>query len=178
MDQTHHQGLVILFTGNGKGKTTAAMGILARAVGWQFAVGVIQFIKSGERLYGESLLAKTIGVPFESLGDGFVRHRNDKSEAKQAALQAWQKAQDWIIGNALDVLILDEITYLFHFEWLDVGEWIEWVRTNKPTRLHLILTGRYAPQKLIEFADLVTEMQEIKHPFRQKGLPAQKGIDF
>lgn len=176
--QTH--GLTILFTGNGKGKTSAAMGILARANGRDLVVGVIQFIKSPGRGYGEANTAKKLSVDFESLGDGFVKKGAgaERSKSQNTALAAWEEAQRWICSQKYDVLILDEITYLFHFKWLDVNEFIVWLGQNKPPALHLVMTGRYAPPELIDFADLVTEMQEIKHPFREQGLPAQAGVDY
>jgi cob(I)alamin adenosyltransferase len=172
------RGLIIVFTGNGKGKTSAAMGILARANGHDLSVGVIQFIKSQERSYGEAKTAKKLTVPFQSMGDGFVRKQIDQTGARNVALFAWEEAQRWICSQEYDVLILDEITYLFHFKWLDVNETIAWIQQNKPAAMHLVMTGRNAPVELIKFADLVTEMREIKHPFREQGIPAQVGIDY
>ncbi len=172
------KGLVILFTGNGKGKTTAAMGILARASGRDLAVGVIQFIKSPDRIYGEACTAQKLHIPFQSLGDGFVWNHPDQTGAQSIALAAWEEAKRWIGSQQYDVLILDEVTYLFHFQWLDVNDFIAWLKQHKPASLHLVLTGRYAPKELIEYADLVTEMREIKHPFREQGIPAQLGVDY
>ena len=172
------KGLIIVFTGNGKGKTTAAMGILARASGQNLSVGVIQFIKSSSRACGEAVTAEKLHIPFQSMGDGFVRKPASQAESQAAALRAWEEAQKWISDQAFDLLILDEITYLFYFNWLDVNETIAWIKEHKPAAMHLVLTGRYAPPELIEYADLVTEMQEIKHPFRQQHIPAQLGIDY
>lgn len=171
-------GLNILFTGNGKGKTSAAMGIMTRAAGRKLAVGVIQFVKSSEGVYGEALTAKKLGVPFQSMGAGFVRNETDQNAARIPGLNAWEEAKKWISSQAFDVLILDEVTYLFLFKWLGVGEFINWIKANKPVSMHLVMTGRNAPPDLIEFADLVTEMKEIKHPFNEKGIAAQRGIDF
>jgi cob(I)alamin adenosyltransferase len=175
-EQPH--GLTIVFTGNGKGKTSAAMGIMARAAGRDFKVGIIQFIKSPDRSYGEAITAQKLGFPFQSLGDGFVRTKSNPQKSRSEALAAWKEAQRWISSQDYDVLILDEIHYLFHFKWLDVNETIAWLKANKPATMHLVMTGRYAPPELIDYADLVTEMQEIKHPFRQQGIPAQAGIDY
>lgn len=172
------RGLVVLFTGNGKGKTSAAMGILARSSGQDLRVGVIQFIKSPGRTYGEAVTARRLNVPFRSMGDGFVINQPDRPQAREAAQAAWAEAQRWIAGRAYDVLILDEITYLFSFHWLDAGEAVTWMKGHKPPAMHLVLTGRYAPPELVEYADLVTEMREIKHPFRQQGIPAQVGVDY
>ena len=171
-------GLTVVFTGNGKGKTSAAMGILARAKGQGLRVGVIQFIKSPELTYGEAMTAARLQVPFQSMGDGFVFNHGDRTQAHQAAEAAWGEAQCWITGQNYDVVILDEFTYMFTFGWLDVNEVISWLKANKPPALHLVVTGRNAPGELIDYADMVTEMQEIKHPFKEKKLPAQLGIDY
>ena len=171
------KGLVVVFTGNGKGKTSAAMGVLARSTGWDMRVGVIQFIKSAKRQYGEAQTATQLGIPFQSMGDGFVFNRKDQTQSREVAQEAWQKAQKWIESQNFEVLILDEITYLFQYEWLDVNEVIQWLKENKPQNLHIVMTGRNAPQALIAYADLVTEMKEIKHPYKE-GIAAQKGVDY
>jgi cob(I)alamin adenosyltransferase len=172
------RGLNVVFTGNGKGKTTAAMGTLLRSYGQALSVGVIQFIKSPDRTYGEAVTALKLNIAFRSLGEGFVRKPSDQDESRSAAMAAWEEAQRWILSRDYDVLILDEITYLFYFNWLDVNVFIDWIRRNKPAAMHLVMTGRYAPAELIDFADLVTEMKEIKHPFREQGIPAQAGLDY
>jgi len=172
------RGLNIVYTGNGKGKTTAAMGAVLRAYGHDLSTGVIQFIKSPELTYGEAAAAVKLKIPFQSLGDGFVIHRSDKAAARDIAISAWEEAQLWICSGEFDLIILDEITYLFYLKWLEVDDFIAWIRQNKPSTLHLVMTGRNAPDELIEFADLVTEMREIKHPFRSQGIPAQLGVDF
>ena len=172
------RGLNIVFTGNGKGKTTAAMGILMRASGHNLSVGVIQFIKSPQLVYGEASTAMKLDVPFRSLGDGFVGTRSHQTDSRKAAISAWDEAQRWITSKEYDILILDEITYLFHLKWLDIDEFIAWIKQNKPSAMHLVITGRDAPAKLIDFADLVTEMREIKHPFREKHILAQAGVDY
>ena len=171
------KGLVVVFTGNGKGKTSAAMGILTRSNGWDMRVGVIQFIKSGERQYGEAQTAAQLNIPFQSMGDGFVFSRKDQTQSMQVAKTAWQTAQEWIISENFDVLILDEITYLFTYEWLDINEVIQWLQENKPESMHIVMTGRNAPEALLNYADLATEMKEIKHPYKE-GVPAQKGVDY
>jgi cob(I)alamin adenosyltransferase len=172
------RGLNIVFTGNGKGKTTAAMGVLLRASGHSLSPAVIQFIKSPQRVSGEATTALKLNIPFRSFGNGFVRKPSDQEESRKAAICAWEEAQRMISSQAYDILILDEITYLFFFKWLDVNEFIAWIRQNKPSSMHLVMTGRYAPSELIDFADLVTEMKEIKHPFRDQGIPAQAGVDY
>jgi cob(I)alamin adenosyltransferase len=176
--QQNTQGLNIVFTGNGKGKTTAAMGTVLRAYGQGLTVGVIQFIKSPDRVYGEAATAQMLNIPFQSLGDGFVGEPSGQEDSRMAAIDAWEAAKKMICSQDYDLLILDEITYLFQLRWLKVNEFIAWIKQNKPASMHLVMTGRYAPLKLIEFADLVTEMHEIKHPFREQGIQAQIGIDY
>jgi cob(I)alamin adenosyltransferase len=102
----------------------------------------------------------------------------DMDETAARALHGWKMAQEKIASGGYDLIVLDEFTYPLHFGWLDVVEVVTWLRENKPRRLHLIITGRDAPQELIEFADLVTEMKEIKHPYEEQGIPAQAGIEF
>jgi cob(I)alamin adenosyltransferase len=176
-DQPVH-GLNIVFSGNGKGKTSAAMGTLLRAYGQGLSIGVIQFIKSPERIYGEANTAQRLEIPFRSMGDGFVQKQSDQTDSQHAARDAWEEAKQWINSQEYHMLILDEITYLFYFKWLDVNEFIAWIKQNKPASMHLVMTGRYAPAELIDFADLVTEMQEIKHPYRDQRLTAQVGVDY
>lgn len=172
------KGLIVVFTGSGKGKTSAAMGVMTRAAGHGFNVSVIQFLKNPGRVYGEAVSAQKLGVPFESLGTGFVFKKDQNGEDYQAAIAAWEKAKERIQSQPEGVIILDEITYPLNFGWIDPDELIGWLKINKPPQLHLVLTGRNAPEKLIEFADMVTEMKEIKHPYRLQNIPAQKGIDF
>ncbi len=105
-------------------------------------------------------------------------NQQDQSHSIESARAAWMEAQHWICSRNFDVIILDEITYLFAYNWLDAGETIAWLKVNRPPDLHLVLTGRNAPAELIGYADLVTEMNEIKHPFREQGIPAQAGVDF
>ncbi len=171
-------GLNILYTGNGKGKTTAAMGLLFRAWGNNMSVAGIQFIKSPEIVKGEMIACRRLGIPFETLGKGFVFEKFDTTIHAEAARSAWDFTREVILHRNLDMLLLDEITYLFVYKWLDCNEFIQWIRENKPPTMHLILTGRNAPQELIEFADLVTEMKEIKHPYTTQRIPAQIGIEY
>jgi cob(I)alamin adenosyltransferase len=112
------------------------------------------------------------------MGDGFVFYRVNSPEARNAALDAWNEARRQITSDSCDVIILDEITYLFKYGWLDITPTMDWLKKNKPESLHLILTGRDAPRELIEYADMVTEMREVKHPLREQNIPAQKGVDF
>ena len=170
------KGLVMVNTGQGKGKTTAALGVMTRAWGRGMKVGVVQFIKHEQARFGEIKAATQMNIDWVSTGDGFTWTSQDIDETVARARHGWQLAQERIISDAYDLLILDEFTYPLHYEWLDPGEVIAWLKANKPPRLHLIITGRYAPEALIEYADLVTEMREIKH-YYQQGRTARDGIE-
>lgn len=171
------KGLVIVNTGNGKGKSTAMFGTLLRAWGRDMRICVIQFIKAETGNWGEIRAAKKLGIEWHALGDGFTWKSEDLEKSGDKARRAWELAQAKISSGEYDVIGLDEMTYAFQYGWLDVHAVIEWLRANKPPELHLIITGRDAPPELIEFADLVTEMREIKHPFT-RGVLAQAGIEF
>ncbi len=172
------KGLVIVNTGHGKGKTTAALGILFRAWGRGMQVGMLQFIKNKNSKYGEIKAAKKLGIEIRPIGDGFTWTSKDMDETIALATHGWEQAKKLIASGKREIVILDEFTYPLHFGWLDVNEVITWLRENKPPMLHLIITGRNAPEELIEYADLVTEMKEIKHPYEEQNISAQPGIEF
>lgn len=172
------KGLLIVNTGNGKGKTTAALGILVRAWGRDLRVGGIQFFKHENANYGELRALERMGITLTPMGDGFTWTSRDLDETQARALHGWELAKAKIVSGDYDVFLLDEFTYVLHFGWLDTHEVVAWIREHKPPMLHLIITGRDAPQALIDAADLVTEMHEVKHPFRDQGLKAQPGIEF
>ncbi|MGQ9928240.1 MAG: cob(I)yrinic acid a,c-diamide adenosyltransferase [Chloroflexaceae bacterium] len=172
------KGLLIVNTGNGKGKTTAALGVLLRAWGRDLRVGGIQFIKHENANYGELRALERMGITLTPMGDGFTWTSRDLDETQARALHGWETAKAQIVSGAYDVFLLDEFTYVLHFGWLDTHEVVAWIRAHKPPMLHLIITGRDAPPALIDAADLVTEMREVKHPFRDQGLKAQPGIEF
>ena len=169
------QGLVIVNTGDGKGKTSAALGVLFRAWGRGMRVGMFQFIKQGENC-GEHQAARKIGVEISAGGDGFTWLSKDLEASKALAVKQWTTCKPKLQSGDYDVLILDEFTYPLHFGWIPVQEALDALRDRPPT-LHVIITGRNAPPGLVEFADLVTEMREIKHPFK-RGIQAQPGIEF
>jgi cob(I)alamin adenosyltransferase len=173
------KGLVIVNTGNGKGKTTAALGTVLRAWGRGMTVGVIQFIKNEHARYGEIKAAQKMGgIDWITTGDGFTWTSRDMDETVARARHGWQVAQERIAGGQYDLLVLDEFTYPLHYGWLDTSEVLAWLTAHKPPMLHLIITGRYAPPALVEFADLVTEMTQVKHPYKDQGIRAQAGIEF
>jgi len=179
-EKSHTRGLVICYTGNGKGKTTAALGMCVRAAGYKMSVAVIQFIK-GSWHYGEMDGIKLLApqVEFQTAGRGFVGILDDKlprEEHIRAAREALHIAQQKLNGGTYDIVILDEIFVGVGLNLITAEDILELI-AHKPEHVHLVLTGRGAPPEVIEAADLVTEMTEIKHPF-QKGIKARRGIDF
>lgn len=172
------KGLVIVHTGKGKGKTTAALGILMRAWGRDMRLGGIQFFKHENANFGELRSAQKMGIDLVPMGDGFTWTSRDMDETQAKALHGWEVAKQRIASGAYDIFLLDEFTYVLHFGWLDVPAVVGWLRDYKPPMMHVIITGRDAPQELIDFADLVTEMREITHPFHEQGIKAQPGIEF
>jgi len=177
MSAKGRRGLVLVFTGNGKGKTTAALGTLFRAWGRDFRICVIQFLKAETGAWGEVKAAQRLGIEWHKTGDGFTWTSKDIDETRAKALHGWELAKQKIASGEYDLVILDEFTYPLTFGWLDPGEVIDWLRAHKPPQMHLIITGRDAPPLLIEYADLVTEMREVKHPFAI-GVKAQVGIEY
>jgi cob(I)alamin adenosyltransferase len=175
-----NSGLVVVYTGNGKGKTTAALGIVLRSVGHGHKVGMIQFIK-GEWHYGELASSKRLEPEFEMIvaGRGFVGIIDDDhplEEHQIAAKNAIALAKDRIASGRYDVIILDEINYAVKLNLITKKDIID-ILSLRPSRTTLVLTGNYAPPEVIDEADLVTEMREIKHPYRA-GIKAKKGIDY
>jgi cob(I)alamin adenosyltransferase len=168
--------LVLLYTGNGKGKTTSALGVTMRAWGRGWKVCWLQFIKSTTSHYGETRAAAAMGIEMIPLGDGFTWLSKDIEHDIALARQCWALAREKLESARFDIVVLDEITYPITYGWLDVGEVIATLRARPPD-VHVIMTGRDAHPELVAFADLVTEMTEIKHPY-QSGIKAQPGIDF
>lgn len=170
-------GLVIVNTGDGKGKSTAALGILLRAAGRDMKVGMWQFIKNPNGRYGEHVAAERLGVEVIALGDGFTWLSENIEEDRALASQGWEVCRTALRSGEFDVLIFDELTYPLKFGWLDMDEVLTEIR-NRPVGTHVVITGRGAPEPLVEMADLVTEMKLIKHPYREQGIGAQPGIEL
>jgi len=173
-------GLVIVYTGNGKGKTTAALGLALRAIGYEHKVCMLQFIK-GSWHYGEMDSSKRLEPNFEliAVGKGFVGILDDNSpreEHEKYAAEALRICRKKIHSEKYDLVILDEVNYAINLGLIDVQEIIKLIK-EKPSNLDLVLTGRDVKEEIVELADLVTEMKEIKHPFKS-GIKAKKGIDF
>ena len=176
MPTRKRKSLVIVYTGNGKGKTTAALGIVLRAWGRGQAVVFLSFMKETTSNYGEERAARKLGIEMIFLGGGFTWLSKDLERDKALAQRCWERCKEKLASGQYDIVVLDEITYPLSFGWLDIDEVLEVLR-RRPKDTHVVITGRDAPQALIDFADLVTEMREVKHPFQQ-GIKAQPGIDF
>ena len=171
------KGLVIVNTGDGKGKTTAALGVIFRAWGRNFKIRMFQFIKHTGAQFGEQRAAARLGIPIEALGDGFTWLSKDMDRTAALAQEQWERCKEVILKGEEDIVVLDEFTYAMHYGWVPVGDVIETLR-QRPVALHVIITGRYAPRDLIDCADLVTEMKLVKHPYQDQGIKAQRGIEF
>lgn len=171
------RGLLVVYTGEGKGKTTAALGMVFRALGRGMRVAMVEFIKGAWKT-GEAAMAKQLAerMDFFPMGDGFtwITQNYDQDVAK--ARQAWAKCLELLVDPRYDIVIFDELNYVIHYNFLSIDEVMEGLR-RKPAQTHVVITGRHARQELIDAADLVTEMREIKHPYKA-GIIAQPGVDF
>ena len=175
--KTDERGLVIVTTGNGKGKTTAAMGMALRCVGHGFKVGIVQFIKgaidSAER---KALEAFPDLVTFRVMGEGFTWETQDRERDMAAARAAFEAAEAMVLDPSYKMVILDELNVVLRYDYLPLGSVLD-LLAAKPRDTHVVITGRHAPPELVECADLVTEMTPVKHPFRS-GVKAQPGVEF
>jgi cob(I)alamin adenosyltransferase len=174
-DATDEKGLLIVITGNGKGKSTSGFGTVARAVGHGLNAAVAQFIK-GTWACGERQLLENAGVKFSVMGTGFTWNTQDKEQDIAAAKAVWIKCKTLLKDPNIDLVLLDEMTYMLSYKYLDLDEVIE-VITSRPKHQHVIITGRACHKAIIDLADTVSEVQSIKHAF-DNGIKAQKGIDW
>lgn len=173
------KGLLMVNTGDGKGKTTAAIGVLVRAAGRGLKCCMIQFMKSKNDRYGEHESLEKLGVEVHTMGDGFTWDTNDRTRDIETSEATWNLCVEKMRSREYDLLVFDELVYVLDYKFLDVAkvlDEIKAVRAKQP-HLHVIATGRNAPPELVEAANLVTEMREIKHPFHE-GIYAQQGIEF
>jgi cob(I)alamin adenosyltransferase len=174
-DATDEKGLLIVITGNGKGKSTSGFGTVARAVGHGLNAAVAQFIK-GTWACGERQLLENAGVKFSVMGTGFTWNTQDKEKDIAAAKAVWITCKALLKDPNIDLVLLDEMTYMLSYKYLDLDEVIE-VITSRPKHQHVIITGRACHKAIIDLADTVSEVQSIKHAF-DNGIKAQKGIDW
>ena len=177
-ERDREKGLVIVHTGNGKGKTTAALGIVLRSLGHGYNVAIVQFIKGAWEPAEKAAFEKWGDqLEFHALGEGFTWETQDRDRDIQKATEAWEKALSYIQNPNFRLVLLDEINIALKLGYLSVETVLAGLE-QKPEDSHVILTGRGAPSDLIEKADLVTEMTLVKHPFREQGVKAQPGIEF
>ncbi len=169
------KGLLIVITGNGKGKSTSGFGTVARAVGHGLKAAVAQFVK-GTWDCGERNLLERFDVEFAVMGTGFTWNTQDRAQDIAAATEVWAKAKEMLADPNIDLVLLDEITYMLSYKYLDLKEVLETLK-NRPKNQHVLVTGRACHRELIELADTVSEVQSIKHAF-ESGVKAQKGIDW
>lgn len=174
---TAEKGLLIVYTGPGKGKTTAAFGMALRAIGHGMSVGIVQFIKSDQDSAERLALSRFENVDFQTLGEGFTWQTQDRERDIAAAGRAWIEVERMINDPRYSLVILDELNPVLHYGYLDLAPVLDTFRQRRPD-LHLVVTGRHAPPALVELADLVSEIRAIKHPYREQGVKAQPGIEF
>ena len=174
-----NKGLLIIFTGNGKGKTTAALGMALRTIGHGYKVAIIQFIKGGW-ITGEEKAFKNLSsnISWHSLGEGFTWETQDRIRDEKLVQEAWELAKEYIKDESYKLIILDEINIATKLGYLASEEIITFLKSLNNRKNHIVLTGRGASDSIINYADLVTEMKLIRHPFKEQGIKAQKCIEF
>ena len=174
-DAQEERGLIIVITGNGKGKSTSGFGTIARAVGHGLNAAVVQYIK-GTWACGERNLLENVGVSFDVMATGFTWNTQDKTADIAAAQQVWQRNKVLLTDDSVDVVLMDELTYMVAYKYIDLDEVLD-ALNNRPKNQHVIITGRGCHRSIIELADTVSEVQSIKHAF-DNGIKAQQGIDW
>jgi len=178
-DRKGEKGLVIVLTGKGKGKSSSGFGMILRAIAHDMPCAVVQFIKGAWDTGERRLLTTHFGdlCQFHAMGEGFTWETQDRERDIAAAQAGWEKAKELIRDPEIRMVLLDEINIALRYDYLDAGEVLDFLRDEKPPMTHVVLTGRNAPDALIEAADLVTGMEMVKHPFRS-GIKAQPGVEF
>ncbi len=176
--KTAEKGLLIVHTGAGKGKTTAALGMVVRAIGHGMKVGVVQFVK-GAMATGEKPIFDAFPdlVEFKPMGEGFTWDTQDRARDIELTRLAWEEVKRMIADPSYAMVVADELNIVLRYEYLPLADVLDAVQARAPMK-HVVITGRNAPQGLIDIADLVTEMAMVKHPFRSQGVKAQAGIEF
>jgi cob(I)alamin adenosyltransferase len=170
------RSLVLVNTGHGKGKSSAAFGVMVRGWGRGWRVGVVQFVKGGKWKTGERKLADELGIEWHTLGDGFTWESTDMDRTAELGREAWKAAADMLASGDYDLLIFDELTYPMNFGWVDAAEVVAAIRDRSPGT-SVVVTGRDAPEELVAVADTVTEMRKVKHAY-DEGISAMKGIEY
>jgi cob(I)alamin adenosyltransferase len=173
------KGLIVVHTGKGKGKSSSAFGMIFRCIAWDMPCAVVQFIKGGMESGEKKLITERFSdiCPFYAMGEGFTWETQDRARDIEMAQAAWAKAKELILDERNRMVLLDEINIALRYEYLDIDEVVAFLTEEKPPLTHVVLTGRNASEKLLEIADLATEMELLKHPFRG-GIKAQRGVEF
>ena len=174
---THEKGLLVVNTGNGKGKSTAAFGMAVRVLGHGMKLGVVQFIKGALHTAERDFLGSVAHCDFVTMGDGYTWNTQNRDADIATARKGWDDAKRMIESGEYAMVILDELNTVLKYEYLPIDEVLGVLDARAP-HLHVVVTGRHAPDALIEAADLVTEMRLVKHPYREQGVKAQKGVEF
>ena len=178
--KTNKKGLIIIHTGNGKGKSSSGFGMILRCIGHGFPCAVVQFIKGSMQSAERDILKDRFSdiCQVHVMGEGFTWDTQDRERDIAAATKAWEKAKELIRDPDIQMVLLDEINIALRYDYLDAEEVADFLVNEKPEMTHVVLTGRNAPDVLIDVADLVSEMKEVKHPFRKQGIVAQPGVEF
>ena len=170
------ESLLLVNTGNGKGKSSAAFGVMVRAIARDWRVAVVQFVKSGDWKVGEEVVGRRLGVEWRNVGDGFTWDSDDLAHDQALACDGWRQAAELIAAGEHELVILDELTYLLTWGWVDTDEVVRVLR-DRPSSVSVVVTGRDCPQAIIDIADTVTEMRHVKHAY-DNGIAAKRGIDY
>lgn len=174
---TLEKGLLIVNTGNGKGKSTAAFGMAVRVLGHGMKLGVVQFIKGALHTAERDFLGSVAHCEFVTMGDGYTWNTQNRDADMATARKGWNEAKRMIESGEYVMVILDELNTVLKYDYLPLDEVLDVVNARAP-HVHVVITGRHAPEALLEAADLVTEMRLVKHPYREQGVKAQKGVEF
>jgi len=170
------KGLIVLLTGNGKGKSTSAFGMICRALGYDMKVGMVKFLKGDQPSGEDHFLSQHKNINIKHMHSGFTWDSQDKTHDIEKAKEAWEYALNFLVDPNIDLVVLDELTYMLSYEYLPEEEVLNAI-CNRPAQQHVVVTGRNAKQSLIDIADTVSDVKEIKHAFNQQ-IKAQKGIDY
>lgn len=171
------KGLLIVYTGTGKGKTTAAFGMAVRVLGHGMKLGVVQFIKGALHTAERDFLGGAEHCDFVTMGDGYTWNTQNRDADIATARKGWDAAREMILSGRYQMVVLDELNIVLKYEYLPLDEVLD-VLARRPAMLHVVVTGRNAPERLVEAADLVTEMKLVKHPYREQHVKAQRGVEF
>ncbi|HTG38752.1 cob(I)yrinic acid a,c-diamide adenosyltransferase [Sphingomonas sp.] len=176
-ERSAEKGLVIVHTGKGKGKTTAALGMVVRAIGHGMKVGVVQFVKGAMETGEAAVFDRFPEVEFKPMGEGFTWDTQDRARDTAVARAAWEEVKRMVADDSYAMVVADELNIVLRYDYLPVEEVLDAIAA-KPVMTHFIITGRNAPEAVIAAADLVTDMTQVRHPFREQGVKAQRGIEF